>query len=177
MSLSRSRAILLAFVAGNLALVLAFPPHDYISLQYRNVPTFEGFFPWFMAQPNHQVNFDFLSLELLVVLLNGGIGYLLTGLSMVNAPVHTRRMRKLLIFVACNLILILLFPPFADYRSISTNFIPSFEGFYFVFANNSTRHLVSELLFMEIAMLLVNAGLVWLILKESALQTQNFGRV
>jgi hypothetical protein len=161
--------ILLAFVIGNLGLVLTFPPCDYISLAHRGLPTFDGFYPVFNLPVNRIVNSDFLALEILVILINGCLGFLLINHSS-GPQAYGRLTRGLIGFLVLNLFLIILFPPFADYRSISRNFIPSFEGFYFVFADNSQRRLVDEVLFLEIAMLLANAALVWLIIRESDFQ-------
>ena len=44
--------------------------------------------------------------------------------------------------------------------------MPTFEGFYFVFADNTQRQLVPQILYLEIAVLLANAGLLMLFLKE-----------
>jgi hypothetical protein len=38
-----SQRIALAVAVANLALFMMFPPYDYVSLQYGNIPTFDGF--------------------------------------------------------------------------------------------------------------------------------------
>jgi hypothetical protein len=167
--LRKSHAVLLAFVVGNLALVFAFPPCDYLSLARPGLPTFDGFQPIFDFPLNRRINEDFLTLEVLVILINGCLGWLLINHASGPAA-YSRLTRGLIGFLAFDLILIMLFPPFADYRSISRSFIPSFEGFYFVFGDNSRRRLVEEVLCLEIVMLLANAALVWLILRESDFQ-------
>lgn len=166
---TRLHAILLAFVIGNLALVLAFPPYDYLSLAHQNLPTFDGFYPCFDVPANRRLNADFLTLEVLAVLINGCLGWLFINRSG-KQQATSWLSRGLLCFVAINLALIMLFPPFADYRMINRSFIPSFEGFYFLFADNTSRRLVDEILFLEIAMLLVNASLAWMILRENDFQ-------
>lgn len=162
-------AVLLAIVIGNLALVLAFPPCDYISLAHRGLPTFDGFYPIFNLPPNRRINVDFLALIVVVILINGCLGWLLIKHAE-GAEAYGRLTRVLICLLGVNLLLILLFPPFADYRSISRSFIPSFEGFYFVFGDNSQRRLVDEVMMIEIAMLLANAALIWLIIRESDYQ-------
>lgn len=162
-------AVLLAIVIGNLLLVLAFPPCDYISLAHRGLPTFDGFYPIFNLPPNRRINSDFLMLIILVILINGCLGWLLIKHAE-GAEAYGRLTRVLICLLGVNLLLILLFPPFADYRSISRSFIPSFEGFYFVFGDNSQRRLVDEVMMIEIAMLLANAALIWLIIRESDYQ-------
>jgi hypothetical protein len=167
---SRTRyAVLLIIVAGNLALVLAFPPCDYLSLAHKGLPTFDGFYPFFDIPPNRRINEDFLALIILTIMINACLALLL--LKHASGPqAYGRLTRGLIYFLGLNLVLVLLFPPFADYRSISRSFIPSFEGFYFVFGDNSQRRLVDEILFIEIAMLLANAALIWLIMHESNYQ-------
>jgi hypothetical protein len=161
--------VLLALVVGNLALILGFPPCDYLSLAHKGLPTFDGFYPFFDIPSNRRINTDFLALEILVVLINACLGLLL--LNHASGPqAYGRFTRGLICFLGINLVLVILFPPFADYRSLSRSFMPSFEGFYFVFADNSQRRLVDEILFIEIAMLLANAALVWLIMRESDFQ-------
>jgi hypothetical protein len=164
-------AVLLALVIGNLALVLAFPPCDYLSLAHRGLPTFDGFYPLLDIPINRKINEDFLVLEILVILINACLGWLLINHSS-GPKAYSRLTQGLLCFLGLNLILIVLFPPFADYRSLSRSFIPSFEGFYFVFGDNSQRRLVDEVLFLEVAMLLANAALIWLIMRESDFQAR-----
>lgn len=161
--------VLIALVIGNLALVLAFPPCDYLSIAHHGLPTFDGFYPIFNLPPNRQINSDFLMLVILVILINGCLGWLLIGHTK-GPNAYGKFTRLLICLLGINLLLILLFPPFADYRSISRSFFPSFEGFYFVFADNSQRRLVDEVLTIEIVMLLANAALIWLIIRESAYQ-------
>ncbi|HWU83882.1 MAG TPA: hypothetical protein VN028_00965 [Rhodocyclaceae bacterium] len=167
--LRAGRLILLALVVGNLALVFAFPPCDYLALAHHGLPSFDGFYPAFAIPANRRINGDFLALEALVVLINGGLGWLLVNHASGPAA-YSRLTRGLILCLVVNLTLVILFPPFSGYRSLSRSFIPSFEGFYFVFADNSQRRLVDEILYIEIAMLLANAALVWLIIRESDFQ-------
>ena len=166
---SKAHVILLAFIAGNLALVLLFPPCDYLALAHHGLPTFDGFYFLLDLPLNRHINGNVLVLEILVVLINGCLGWLL--LKHMHGPKAYGRFTRCLIgLLILNLSLAILFPPFSDYRMLSRNFIPSFEGFYFIFGDNSQRRLVDEILFIEIAMLLANAALTWLIVRESDLQ-------
>lgn len=167
--LSKAHVILLTFVVSNLALVLLFPPCDYLSLAHRGLPTFDGFHFFFDLPVNRRVNGNVLALEIIVVLINGCLGCLL--LNHLSGPdAYGRFTRCLIGFLILNLSLAILFPPFSDYRMLDRNFIPSFEGFYFIFGDNSQRRLVDEILFMEIAMLLANTALIRLIVREGDLQ-------
>jgi hypothetical protein len=165
--MNRQQAIALCVAAANLALVLAFPPYDYLSLAHGYVPTFGGFHFVGAAPANSLLNHNFLALEEIVILINAGIAWLLLR---GEAPDAGRRIsrgqRGVLWLMAINLVLILLFPPFENYYAITKAVLPSFDGFYFLFANNSQRQIMSTILYIEAALVLINGGLLWLLLAE-----------
>ena len=164
--MNQRQLIALALAAANLILVLLFPPYDYQSLQ-RHVATFDGFYFVFGGHPNRGLNVDFLALEISVILINTGIAWLLLRQrALAHMGGVNRAQRIVLGMVAVNLVLILLFPPFENYKAITRATLPTFEGFYFVFADNTQRQLVSLLLFIEVALVLVNGGLLWLLFKD-----------
>ena len=165
--LSRQQWITLVAAIANSALVSLFPPYDYISFQRGNIPTFSGFY-WVLGQhTNHVVNTDFLTLEIFAILVNVGIAWLLIDNKQTSSPSQKQFWRHgVLWMVGINLIVMLLFPPFENYASVSKAVVPSFEGFFFIFGDNSQRQLVTTLLYIEIALLLINAGLILLFLKD-----------
>ena len=126
--MNRMQGSALAIAALNVALVLLFPPHDYVSLQHGNIPTFAGFYWAFAARANSVVNGDFLALEVIVVLINAAIAWLLLR-GPWSGPVAgrgvTRMQRGVLWMVAINLMLMLLFPPFENYSAITKAVIPT----------------------------------------------------
>jgi hypothetical protein len=77
-----------------------------------------------------------------------------------------RQQRCILTLIAVNLIVVLLFPPFENYLSITRAALPTFEGFHFIFGDNSQRQLVSPILYIEVALVLINGGLFWLLFKD-----------
>ncbi|HTH41038.1 MAG TPA: hypothetical protein VL968_09635 [Rhodocyclaceae bacterium] len=167
--MNRSQWIALAIALANLALILLFPPFDYLSLQRGNVPTFSGFHFALAAQPNRVLNQNFLSLEVFVVLINAAIAWLLLRPAAAGKKQDTglsRGQRGILALVAVNLVLCLLFPPFENYMAISKAALPTFEGFYFVFGDNNQRQLVTPLLYLEVSLILINGGLLWLLFKK-----------
>jgi hypothetical protein len=165
--MNRQQIIALSIAAANLALMLLFPPHDYLSLQRGNVPTFDGFYFAFAGQPNRAINADFLTLEVIVVLINACIAWLLLRERPLGqrAPGGNRYQRGVLWLVALNLMLVVLFPPFQNYTAITKATLPTFEGFYFIFADNSQRQLVAAVLYLEVVLVLVNGALLWLLFK------------
>jgi len=167
--MNNAQRIALVLVVANLALLLIFPPYDYISLQRGNIPTFDGFHFAFGSHQSRVVNANFLALEIIVVLINACIAMLLLR----NPPVRQRRspggnrqQRAVLALVAINLVLILLFPPFEFFAAISKAALPSFEGFYFLFGDNSQRQMVTTILYIEVALVIINGGLLWLLLRD-----------
>ena len=166
--MNRSQGLALALAALNLALVLLFPPHDYISLQRGNIPTFDGFYWAFTALPNRVINQNFLTLEVIVVAVNAAIAWLLLRGPVFarNRPGMTRLQRGVLWVVAINLIVIVLFPPFENYSAITKAVIPTFEGFYFVFGDNSKRQIITSILYIEVALMLINGALAWLLFRH-----------
>lgn len=165
--MNRQQAIALCVAAANLVLVLAFPPYDYLSLAHGYVPTFGGFHFVGAAPANSLLNHNFLALEEIVILINAGIAWLLLR---GEAPDAGRRInrgqRGVLWLMAINLVLILLFPPFENYYAITKAVLPSFDGFYFLFGNNSQRQIMSTILYIEAALVLINGGLLWLFLAD-----------
>lgn len=166
--MNRSQALALAIAALNLVLMLLFPPHDYVALQRGNIPTFDGFYWVFSSLPNRVINQNFLSLEILVILINAAIAWLLLrGPAMSRKGTGiTRMQRGVLWVVAVNLVLILLFPPFENFSAITKAVIPTFEGFYFVFSDNSKRQIITAILYIEVVLVIINGALAWLLFRH-----------
>ena len=66
-----------------------------------------------------------------------------------------------------NLILVGLFPPF-DYVSPARNNVPTFDGFHWYAAATSTLRMNANFLQLEIFVILMNAAIAWLLLREPA---------
>jgi hypothetical protein len=82
--------------------------------------------------------------------------------------------------LAFNLLLALLFPPFQDHYVATKALLPSFDGFYFVFGDNSRRVMVAAMLWVEVVFILVNGALLWLFFCQPAprevIVAQRFGQ-
>lgn len=168
-TMNNAQRIALSLAVANLALLLVFPPYDYVSLQYGNVATFDGFYLVIGDHPNRVINADFLALEIIVVLINTCIALLLlrqAPLRQLRRPGGNSRQRAVLALVAINLVLVLLFPPFEYFSAITSAALPTFEGFYFVFGDNSLRQMVTPILYLEVALIVVNGALLWLLLRD-----------
>lgn len=67
---------------------------------------------------------------------------------------------------AANILLVVLFPPF-DYISPAARVnVPTFEGFSFVFTVPPGRFVNSSFLQLEIFVILINAAIAWLLLRD-----------
>jgi hypothetical protein len=167
--MNNAQRIALVVAVANLALLMIFPPYDYVSLQRGNIPTFDGFYFAFGSHQNRVVNANFLALEIIVVLINAGIALLLLRDSLLRAGRGSggnRRQRIVLALMAANLVLVILFPPFEYFSAITRAALPTFEGFYFLFGDNSQRQLVTAILYIEVALVVFNGGLLWLLFKD-----------
>src|SRR4030066_855513 len=65
-----------------------------------------------------------------------------------------------------NLAVILLFPPFDSFSFTDTKAL-IFAGFQFIFSRGSNEVINSDMLFLEIVVLLVNIGVAWLLLRDA----------
>lgn len=167
--MNRNQLIALGAAAANLLLIFLFPPFDYVSLRPGSVPTFAGFEFYFSAHHNRIVNSAYLNLEVIVILINAAIAWLLlrTRTTPTPAAVKANRLQRgVLWVVAVNLVLMLLFPPMENYAAITQATLPTFEGFYFVFGDNSQRQIVTSILYIDIALVLINGGLLWLMFRD-----------
>jgi hypothetical protein len=166
--MNRKQTIAILIAAVNLAIVMLFPPYDYVSVARDQVATFAGFHFVFSVGNYLTLNENFLALEVIVVLINACIALLvsrtLSGQSVAIAG--NRKQRYLLAVIAFNLVMMLLFPPFENSMAITKATIPTLEGFFFIFGDNSQRQIVTQILYLEIALILVNGALIWLMLKE-----------
>jgi len=165
--MNRNQRIALVVALVNLVLIGLFPPVDQFSAASSSLPVFSGFYFLLDMPPLGMINADFLAIEVMVVLVNLAIAWLLLrdkpadgsrrGLSLQNAA---------LIFTAGNLMLMLLFPPMESVFAVTKATIPTFEGFYFVFAKKPAHVIVETLPYLEITFILVNGALLWLIFRE-----------
>lgn len=161
--------IALLFAAANLLLALLFPPYDYVSMLIGNIPTFDGFYFVFAGEPHRVVNTSFLALEIIAILISACVAFLLLRTVPAKQSQQSggnRKQRVVLALVAINLILVLLFPPFEYFSAVTKAALPTFEGFYFVFGHNEMRQIVTSILYIEVALVLINGAMLWLLFKD-----------
>lgn len=151
----------------NLLVILLFPPFDMHSIASAFAPAFAGFYFVLNAPLFAQVNFSVLTLEVMVVVVNTGIAWLLLRdrASAAEKPKLSLQ-NAVLITTGANLILMLLFPPFTTVYTLTNAVPPTFEGFYFIFNQDPNHAIAAGILHLEIIFILVNGGLFWLSFNE-----------
>lgn len=159
--MNKFQSVTVIVAAVNMALMLLFPPYDYPS-PYNSVPHFDGFLFVFGDHPNRVMNSNFLAIEIFTVLVNALVAWLLLR-DKVRLRRRLDRQHLVLLGVALNLMLALLFPPFQDHYRVSRALVPMFDGFYFVFGDNSTRVVVASMLWLEVIFVIVNGAMLWLL--------------
>ncbi len=162
--MNRLQAIVLGVAAGNIGLMLLFPPYDSIALGRGGTQSFDAFYFALDGRPDKLLNSDLLLLELYWVIANAALAWLLLGRSAAE-PLMRRRTAVLLIG-AVNLALALLFPPFENYASTLLFSSSHFDGFYFLFGDKAQRRFYVPLLYLEIVWMLINTAVMWLALRE-----------
>jgi len=165
--MNKNQAIALAIAAANLVFIMLFPPFDVYSIARSPIPVFGGFYFYFNRDQYMLVNASMLFLEVFVVLINAGIAWLMLRTKIID--VARRRIslqNATLIVVAINLVVILLFPPFESVFAITQATLPTFEGFYFIFARQADHVIVTTILYLEVFFVLINGALFWLIFRE-----------
>jgi len=165
--MNRNQTIALAIAAANIALVMLFPPFDTYSIGKTQIPVFAGFYFYPNRTEFMVVNSSLLFLELFVILINFCIAFLLLRIKKVQVKrYHIAWQNVTLIVVAVNLVVILLFPPFESVFAMSRASIPTFEGFYFVFARQQNHVIVAAILYIEVAFVLINGAIFWLLFRD-----------
>lgn len=166
--MNRTQSIALAIAVANLLLITLFPPIDQYSVASSSIPVFAGFYFILSKPPLSEINGSLLAIEIVVVLVNLAIAWLLLA----DKPGNTTGKRKFglqnaaLLFTGINLVLMLLFPPMESVFALTKAAIPTFEGFFFIFAQKPAHVIVETLLYLEISFILVNGAFLWLIFRE-----------
>jgi hypothetical protein len=166
---NRYQKILLIVAFVNIGVIMLFPPLDAVPLARATARTFDGFFYVFGYHVNRMVNTPLLHLEIFVVLINMLIAWLLLQDGTAGAGVVSRGVGRNGIFamIAGNIAIMLLFPPFESYASLTRLRLPSFDGFYFIFGDKSRRNLFIPILHMQGSFVLINGALFTLLFGES----------
>jgi hypothetical protein len=152
----------------NLAVMLLFPPFDSFSYTDTESLVFAGFQFVFSAEGNEVINSDVLFLEIVVLLVNVGIAWLLlrdaSHIFVTRRHIHYQN--AILLMIAANLTVILLFPPFEYVYAITNAVLPTFQGFYFIFSAGAAMTIVTPVLYLEVMFVLFNGAVLWLLFRK-----------
>lgn len=166
--MNRKQKIALWVGAFNLAVLLLFPPIDSFSFTDTKALVFAGFHFVLTLSVNEVINSDVLFLEIVVLLVNVGVAWLLLQDKKytIGAKPHFNFQNAILLIVAINLTVILLFPPFEYFYAITSALLPTFQGFYFIFMAGPMLTIVTPLLYLEVIFVLFNGSVLWLLFKR-----------
>lgn len=164
--MNRTQSIALAIAVANLLLITLFPPIDQFSVASSSIPVFAGFYFILSKPPLSEINGPLLAIEIVVVLVNLAIAWLLLADKQGNNKSRLGLQNAALLFTGINLVLMLLFPPMESVFALTKAAIPTFEGFFFIFAQKPAHVIVETLLYLEISFILVNGAFLWLIFRE-----------
>lgn len=166
--MNRKQKIALWLGMANLAMILLFPPFDSFPATDTRALIFAGFQFLLARDGNEVINGNVLFLEVVVLLVNVGVAWLL--LRDARHMFGTRRrfnyQNAILLVVAANLTVILLFPPFEHVDAITGALLPTFQGFYFIFAAGPMLAIVAPILYLEVAFVLFNGAVLWLLFRR-----------
>lgn len=165
--MNSSQKTIVIVAATNLALMLLFPAHDSLSLWRGGTPTLDGFYFVFNRPYNTQINGDLLTLEFLWLFINAAFAWLLVQNYRPGEGIMGRRAAAIA-FVAVNLAVVLLFPPFENYASTTRMSGTWFDGFYFAFGDKLHRRFYVPLLYIKVLWVLINGAVLWLLFREPA---------
>lgn len=145
-------------------IMLIFPPFDSRSLT-RGLPgSFDGYQLVFSAFGDKPVNGALLAIQLMFVGANALAAWLVLQTKVHHEDIPTfRYLEGIGIFVAIDLAVILLFPPFEPYSSLQKGTTSTFDSFYFIFGDRSRRPLYLPLLQLEAMWVFINALALWLL--------------
>jgi len=151
-----------------LGVMLLFPPFDSFSYTDTKSLVFAGFQFAFSGESNEIINQDVLFLEIVVLLVNVGIAWLLLrdAKHILVTQRHLHYQNAILLMVAANLTIILLFPPFEYFYAITNAVLPTFEGFYFIFSAGPALTIVAPILYLEVMFVLFNGAVLWLLFRN-----------
>ncbi|WP_212786146.1 hypothetical protein [Ferrigenium kumadai] len=166
--MNRKQKVALWVGLANLALILLFPPFDSFPFTDPGALIFSGFQFAFGSESNEVINRDVLFLEIVVVLVNVGIAWLLLR-DAKHILVTRHRLNyqnAILLMVAANLTVILLFPPFEYFYALTNAVLPTFQGFYFIFSAGPMLAIVTPILYIEVMFVLFNGAVLWLLFRD-----------
>jgi hypothetical protein len=157
------RLVMIVALIDALVMIL-FPPFNSRPLARFMPDSFDGYYPLLNALSDKPIHTTLLTLQLMFVGANALAGWLVLQTKKHHEDIPTFRYAEgIAWFIAVNLTLIFLFPPFEPYQSLQKNAGSTFDSFYFVFGDRSKRPFYLPLLQLEVMWVFINALVFWLL--------------
>lgn len=144
-------------------IMILFPPFNSLPLARGMQGGFDGYFPILTALEGKPINTSLLSIQLMLVGANALAAWLVLQTKVHHDIPSFRYAEGIAIFIAVNLAVIFLFPPFEPYQSLLKAGGSTFDSFYFIFGDRSRRPLYIPMLQLEVIWVAVNALALWLL--------------
>ena len=157
------RLVIIVAMIDALIMVL-FPPFNNRPLG-RGIPeSFDGFYPLLTTFADKPLNTALLTIQLMFVGANALAAWLVLQTKKHHDDIPDFLYSQgILWFVAVNLAVVFMFPPFEPYQSLQKNVAATFDSFYFVFGDRSKRPIFLPLLYLEAMWVVINALALWLL--------------
>lgn len=156
--MNKYQRLVITVAAINALVMILFPPFNNLPLAKGMLPSFDGFYPLFANIGSKQLYRELLTLQLMFV----GANTLTAWLVLQNKKHHDdipefAFAQGIVGFLAVNLTIIFLFPPFEPYQSLVRSTGSTFDSFYFIFGDRSQRPIYASLLYIECVFIVINA--------------------
>jgi hypothetical protein len=147
----------------NALIMILFPPFNSLPLARGMPGGFDGYHPILAALDGKPLNTALLSIQLMLVGANALAAWLVLQTKVHHDIPSFRYAEGIGIFIAMNLAVIFLFPPFEPYQSLQKAAGSSFDSFYFIFGDRSRRPIFIPMLQLEVIWVAINALALWLL--------------
>ncbi|MGP1609484.1 MAG: hypothetical protein ACTS5G_02170, partial [Burkholderiales bacterium] len=156
--MNKYQRLVITVAAINALVMILFPPFNSQPLARGMLPSFDGFYPLTSQLGSKPLYTELLTLQLLFVAVNT-----LSAWLVLQSKRHHDDIPEFAFiqgiggFLAINLAVICLFPPFEPYQSLIRSTGSTFDSFYFIFGDRSQRPIYVPLLYLECMVVVINA--------------------
>lgn len=161
--MNKYQRLVIAVAIIDALVIVLFPPFNDTPLSRTALPSFDGFYPLVSHLGRKPLNAELLALQLLFVAANALTAWLVLFSPRDPANPRFNFSRGIVVFALVNFAIILLFPPFEPYSSLTRTQVSTFDSFYFVWGSRVQRPLFIPMLYLECMFVTVNALALWLV--------------
>ena len=161
--MNKYQRLVIAVAIIDALVILLFPPFNDTPLSKTALPSFDGFYPLVSHLGRRPLNTELLALLLLFVAANALTAWLVLFSPWDRPNPRFNFSRGIVVFALVNFAIILLFPPFEPYSSLTRTQVSTFDSFYFVWGSRVQRPIFIPMLYLECMFVAVNALALWLV--------------